>query len=54
MPEPIETNESPENPERGSAVGGMHSRREQMADGRRYIVYYTFRENDEGEGGEDV
>ena len=54
MPEPSETNRSPENNERGSTVGEMHSRREQMADGRRYIVYYTFSENDEDDGGEDV
>ncbi|CAN5705102.1 hypothetical protein BH24ACI1_BH24ACI1_05780 [soil metagenome] len=24
------------------AVGEMHKRRETMADGRRYIIYYTF------------
>ncbi len=24
------------------AIGEMHKRREKMADGRRYIVYYTF------------
>ena len=27
---------------RGQAVGEMSSRRETMADGKRYIVYYTF------------
>ena len=27
---------------RGSQVGEMSARRETMADGRRYIVYYTF------------
>jgi hypothetical protein len=32
----------------GSTVGEMHARREQMADGRRYIIYYTFGE-DSGE-----
>lgn len=31
---------------RGAAVVEMHARRETMADGRRYIIYYTF-------GGED-
>ena len=25
-----------------SSVGEMHKRRETMADGRRYIIYYTF------------
>jgi hypothetical protein len=29
-------------------VGEMHKRRETMADGKRYIIYYTF-----GDGGED-
>ncbi len=28
-------------------VGEMHKRRELMADGRRYIIYYTFGDNNE-------
>ena len=41
-------------------VGEMHPRRETMADGRRYIIYYTFGEQPEvettgeSEAGEDV
>ena len=33
-----------ENEEKQSenTVGKMHKRREKMADGRRYIIYYTF------------
>ncbi len=27
-----------------TSVGEMHKRRETMADGRRYIIYYTFGE----------
>ena len=46
MPE----SKQPDNPrddfQKGSEVGEMHTRREQMADGRRYIIYYTF--GDEG------
>lgn len=39
---------------RGTAVGEMHMRRETMADGRRYIIYYTFGDESEGVGdGED-
>ena len=54
MPEPSDTDTPPENFEKGAAIGEMHTRRELMADGRRYIVYYTFGEGDEGEGGDDV
>lgn len=32
-----------------TSVGEMHKRRETMADGRRYIIYYTF-----GDGGENA
>lgn len=32
-------------------VGEMHKRREKMADGRRYIIYYTFGD-DNGSRGE--
>jgi|GEM_PF-1794476 len=32
--------EKRENPE--TTVGEMHKRREAMADGKRYIIYYTF------------
>ena len=44
----------------GSGLGEMHARRETMADGRRYIIYYTFGEQPEAkttgetEAGEDV
>ena len=31
-----------------SGIGQMHKRREKMADGKRYIIYYTF-----GEGSEE-
>jgi len=34
---------------RGSELGEMKARRETMADGRRYIVYYTF-----GDGSRDA
>ena len=33
----METEQQPE-----KAIGEMHKRREVMADGRRYIIYYTF------------
>ena len=36
---------------RGSELGEMKARRETMADGRRYIVYYTF--GDESEDAAD-
>jgi hypothetical protein len=42
MSEPKEPENSMEDDQRGSAVGEMHPRREEMADGRRYIIYYTF------------
>ncbi|HEX8367979.1 MAG TPA: hypothetical protein VF604_05515 [Pyrinomonadaceae bacterium] len=29
-----------------TSVGEMHKRREAMADGRRYIIYYTFGESE--------
>jgi hypothetical protein len=35
-----------------SSVGEMHKRRETMADGKRYIIFYTFGE--EGEKNEVV
>lgn len=52
--------DSPKRPKagvpRGMATGEMDSRRETMADGKRYIIYYTFREKDQAhpnkEGGE--
>ena len=53
MPEQSETNGSHENTGRGADVGEMHARRELMEDGRRYIVYYTFGDDERGEG-EDV
>ena len=36
--------DSPQSLRRGDSVGEMHARREKMADGRRYIIYYTFGE----------
>ncbi len=33
-----------ENIKAEQTVGEMHKRREMMADGRRYIIYYTFGE----------
>jgi hypothetical protein len=30
-----------------SAIGEMHKRREKMADGKRYIIYYTFGKDSE-------
>jgi hypothetical protein len=35
------------------AIGEMHKRRETMADGRRYIIFYTFR-NEETEPQNEV
>jgi hypothetical protein len=32
---------------RGAVVGEIRARREEMADGKRYIVYYTFGEETE-------
>jgi hypothetical protein len=29
-----------------TSVGEMHKRRDAMADGRRYIIYYTFNESE--------
>jgi hypothetical protein len=31
--------------QRTTGIGAMQKRRETMADGRRYIIYYTFGEN---------
>ena len=42
MPELKEPDNIQDDIQRGSAVGEMHARREQMADGRRYMIYYTF------------
>ena len=33
-------------------VGKMHKRRETMADGRRYIIYYTFGDEEAASSGE--
>ena len=33
------------------AVGAMHKRRETMADGRRYIIYYTFGDSENAANG---
>ena len=30
-----------------TCVGEIHKRREKMADGRRYIIYYTFEKTEE-------
>lgn len=38
-----------QNENRGQTVGEMHKRRETMTDGRRYIIYYNFENNDESE-----
>ncbi len=46
MAESKESDNKRDDDQRGSTVGEMHARREQMADGRRYIIYYTF--GDEG------
>lgn len=35
---------------RGKSVEEMHSRRELMADGRRYIIYYIFSKDAADEG----
>ena len=35
--------------QRGSDVGEMRARREMMADEKRYIIYYTFGELEEGQ-----
>jgi hypothetical protein len=35
--------------QRGSGVGEMRARREMMADEKRYIIYYTFGEPEEGQ-----
>ncbi|MEP7213301.1 MAG: hypothetical protein ABI791_09515 [Acidobacteriota bacterium] len=35
----------------GTGVGEMHARREVMADGRRYIIYYTFGTDDNADNG---
>ena len=45
MPESKEPDNPRDDIKRDSVVGEMHMRREQMADGRRYIVYYTFGED---------
>lgn len=37
------------NEKRGHTVGEMHKRRETMTDGRRYIIFYNFENNDESE-----
>ena len=42
MSESKEPDKSRGDVQRGSTVGELHTRREQMADGRRYIIYYTF------------
>ena len=34
-------------------MGEMRARREAMADGRRYIIYYTFGEQEDREAEED-
>lgn len=44
MPEVNDKDNFRDTDQRGSVVGDMHARREQMADGRRYIIYYTFGE----------
>ena len=36
------------------SVGEMHKRRETMADGRRYIIYYTFGDEEKGESKSEV
>ena len=38
------TNDDPVRNPRGSGLGETLARRETMADGRRYIIYYTFQE----------
>jgi hypothetical protein len=38
---------------RGSDVAEMHARREAMADNRRYIIYYTFGEQEDRETEEE-
>lgn len=62
MPEKTSNNAREDDP-RGSGVGEMHARREKMADGKRYMIYYTFGEkidpqdkltNEQGGHGEDV
>lgn len=45
MPESKETDDPRNDIQRGSVIGAMHARREQMEDGRRYIIYYTFGED---------
>ena len=56
MPEVNDKDNFRDTVQRGAAVSDMHARREQMADGRRYIIYYTFGERtqehsiDKGEG----
>jgi len=37
---------------RGTSVGQIEKRRETMADGRRYMIYYTFRPMQEGSSSE--
>ena len=39
---------------RGAAVGDLLARREQMEDGKRYIVYYTFEGETKVEESENV
>lgn len=38
-----------EDEQRGKEVEPLHKRRETMADGRRYIIYYTFGDDATGE-----
>jgi hypothetical protein len=41
-----------ENTKQGASVGEMHKRREVMEDGRRYIIYYTFKTPEPNSTGE--
>ena len=49
MSESVPINEQTTGDHRGSGVAEMHDRREMMADGRRYIIYYTFGEQTDPE-----
>jgi hypothetical protein len=44
MPENSDKDDPRDTVQRGADIGEMHARREQMADGRRYVIYYTFGE----------
>jgi len=46
MTDSNETDKPLDGMKRGDTVGELRARREQMADGRRYIIYYSFDEHD--------